>query len=145
MGFSDALGYTNASLVRSTCAKDGALLKPSLPLAAIDRSFSIGLNASSSTVAPPVPAGGHVWATHTTAADMTWWFVLAISVEQPWELLRTDLYPALPLSEQVVVYDYRDPAGTAKLIEANETVLWEIQTPAAAEGYHGFGKKNGPF
>ena len=136
VGFSDALGYTNATLVKSTCAKDGMLLKPSLPLAAIDRSFSIGSNES--TVAPSVPAGSHVWTTHTSAAGQTWWFVLAISVEQPWELLRSDLYPVLPLSEQVVVYDYRDPAGTAKLIEANQTVLWEIQTPPAADGYHGF-------
>ena len=108
----------------------------SLPLAAIDRSFAIGSNGS--TVAPSVPAGSHVWTTHTSAAGQTWWFVLAISVEQPWELLRSDLYPVLPLSEQVVVYDYRDPAGTAKLIEANQTVLWEIQTPPAADGYHGF-------
>ena len=30
VGFSDALGYTNATLVRSTCASDGLLLKPSL-------------------------------------------------------------------------------------------------------------------
>ena len=65
--------------------------------------------------------------------------MLAISVEQPWALLRTDLYPALPLTEEVVVYDYRDPIGTAKQVPANETVLWEIQTPAAdAEGNHGF-------
>ena len=136
VGFSDAIGFTNASLVKSTCAKDGAILKPSLPLAAIDRSFSIGGNASG--VAPPVPSGGHVWATHTTAAAMTWWSVLAITVNEPWELLRTDLYPALPLSAELVVYDHRDPVGTAKLIAANATVLWEIQTPAAAEGYHGF-------
>ena len=137
VGFSDALGFTNASLVKSTCASDGALLKPSLPLAAIDRTFSIRSN-NSHGVAPPVPALGHVWATHTTAADLTWWFVLAITVPEPWRLLRTDLYPVLPLSEQVVVYDHRDPIGTAQLIQANESVLWEIRTPAAKWGYHGF-------
>jgi hypothetical protein len=40
VGFSDALGHTNASLVLSTCRSDGLLLKPSLPLRAIDRTFS---------------------------------------------------------------------------------------------------------
>jgi hypothetical protein len=76
-----------------------------------------------------VPANGHVWATHTTAAGLTWWFVVAITVEKPWQLLRSDLYPSLPLSKHVVIFDHRDPSGTAKLIQANETVLWAIQTP----------------
>ena len=38
----------------------------------------------------------------------------------------------------MVVYDWRDPAGTATLVKANQTTLWQMQTPAAPEGYHGF-------
>lgn len=74
VGFSDALGYTNVSLIKSTCDSAGLLLKPSLPLAAIDRTFSSGLTASSSLPSsrgPQVPAGSHVWATHTAVSTAT--------------------------------------------------------------------------
>ena len=71
VGFSDALGYENASLILRTCRPDGLLLKPTLPLAAIDRSFHVG-DASLSVA---VPAGGHVWATHTAAANEIWFSV----------------------------------------------------------------------
>jgi hypothetical protein len=152
-------------LVQSTCDSSGLLLKPSLPLAAIDRSFSTSTTAAASISGrtnprrridrrrrvgaaadppPAVPTGGHVWATHTAAAGLTWWFILAIAQSdhifdlEPWALLRTDLWPPLPRSEEVVVYDWRDPAGTARLIKANEAVLWMVQPPPAAEGYHSF-------
>ena len=56
VGFSDALGYTNASLVNRTCDSSGLLLKPSLPLAAIDRSFSRARGRGRA-----LPAMAHVW------------------------------------------------------------------------------------
>ena len=137
VGFSDALGYTNASLVRSTCASDGLLLKPSLPLAAIDRTFSVGSpsGAASSSVGPPVPAGGHVWATHTRVGSATytegiWYSVLAITVHSEWSLLRSDLWPPLDEDADVVVWDWGD-VSSARLVKANTSELASLQTAPA--------------
>lgn len=37
MGFSDALGQTNSSLIRRTCTANGTLLPPAKPLTSIDK------------------------------------------------------------------------------------------------------------
>ena len=42
VGFSDAIGQTNASLIRRTCNANGTLLKPSKPLTTIDRLILLG-------------------------------------------------------------------------------------------------------
>ena len=42
VGFSDAIGQTNASLIRRTCNANGTLLKPSKPLTTIDRLVLLG-------------------------------------------------------------------------------------------------------
>ena len=42
VGFSDAVGQTNATLIRRTCNANGTLLKPSKPLTTIDRLILLG-------------------------------------------------------------------------------------------------------
>jgi hypothetical protein len=42
VGFSDAIGQTNATLIRRTCTTNGTLLKPSKPLTTIDRLLLLG-------------------------------------------------------------------------------------------------------
>ena len=138
VGFSDALGYTNATLVLSTCASDGLLLKPSLPLAAIDRSYS---RATWTPGGSPVfggaviPADAHVWATHTAVAHgggtpLVWYFALSL-VEagplRPVDLVRTDLWPVLPAAQAVVVWDYADPHGTARLVGGGTAALASME------------------
>jgi hypothetical protein len=132
VGFSDALNHTNASLVRATCAGDGRLLKPSLPLAAIDRTFSTASAAAAAAAGAalaPVPAGGHVWATHTAGAgDLAWHHVLAITVHGAFELQRADLWPAV--AGDVVVWEHSDPAGSARRVNASSAALMSLQTSA---------------
>lgn len=122
VGFSDAVGHTNATLVLSTCRADGLLLKPSRPLAAIDRSFSrtawsTGASASGS---PRVAAGSHVWATHTAVGNSTWYYALNLAQEGTlvaYNLQHSDLWPPLSSEDDVVVWDYADPAATAVLVK----------------------------
>lgn len=124
VGFSDALGYTNASLVRSTCAASGLLLKPSLPLAAIDRSFSRRTHDSRQPSGrvfggPPVPPSSHVWATHTAVQQPgdQHVFYFAVSLGQgghplePFGLVRSDLWPPLADDRDVVVWHFGDPSS----------------------------------
>ena len=152
VGFSDALGYTNASLVKSTCDSSGLLLKPTLPLAAIDRTW-----AASSTVVQ-VPAGSFVWATHTAVRSsssssntpgggsriangsrsngrggnngnaLVWYMVLAISVAEDWSLVRADMYPTLSPAQDVVVWDFVQGPQSAKLVAANTADLASLQS-----------------
>ena len=118
------------------------LLKPSLPLAAIDRTFSSG---GVFDAAPQVvPPGSHVWATHTGITQnksyAAWYMVLAITISQPWMLLRQDLWPPLDSEQEVVVWDYTDLAGSAHLVKANTMELTSLQTPPVAHG-HAFSYK----
>lgn len=127
VGFSDALGYTNATLVLSTCATDGLLLKPSRPLAAIDRTFSRSPSAAGvdSSSGPTVPAGSHVWATHTTIGNFTWYYALSLlenGALTPFDLLRSDVWPPLGDTD-VVAWDYADPIGTATHISGSTSRL----------------------
>jgi hypothetical protein len=39
VAFGDRIGYTNATLIKRTCMKDGTLLRPAKPARTIDRSF----------------------------------------------------------------------------------------------------------
>ena len=60
-----------------------------------------------------MPAGGHVWATHTRVGRATytegiWYSVLAITVHSEWSLLRSDLWPPLGEDADVVVWDWGD-------------------------------------
>ena len=127
VGFSDAIGFNNASLIKATCDSDGRLLKPSLPLAAIDRSFA------TEEVTKSLASGGHVWATHTASADFVWYMVLAITVHSDFTLLRSDLWPSLAASQDVVVWDSSDMMGSARLVKAEITELANLTTVAGSD------------
>ena len=131
VGFSDALGYTNASLVLSTCRNDGLLLKPSLPLRAIDRSFS-----RAKPKAPVLPYTTHLWFTHTCgeakAASAPWYYALAFASQAGGApagtvLLRADLWPPLPSSQAVVVWEHSNVKG-AKLVGPGSKQLASMST-----------------
>lgn len=154
VGFSDAIGYNNASLIKATCASDGLLLKPTLPLAAIDRSFCRSEGGSNTSCGgngkPPLPPHSQIWTTHTATAGNVWYFTVGIA-ETPGalngaKLFRTDLYPPLSHETDVVVWEYRDPAGTAQLVKGgnssgsgsgdgtNAGALIDLTTSDASEG-----------
>jgi hypothetical protein len=127
VGFSDALGYSNTTLIQAACDNTGKLLKPSLPLAAIDRTFSVAASATA------VPSDGHVWATHSAVdggvtGGPSWYMVLAITVHTDWKLLRSDLFPQLPPTQDVVVWDYSDVVGSPRLVKAGTSELASMQT-----------------
>jgi hypothetical protein len=141
VGFADALGYSNATLIRATCDSSGKLLKPSVPLAAIDRTFS----ATVSGAAVAVPADGHVWATHFAHTDgATWYMVLAINLHSDWTLLRSDLWPPLSPAQDVIVWDYSDVKGSPRLVKSNSTnstALAPLQTvdrPSPGDLFYGY-------
>lgn len=123
VGFSDSIGFNNITLIRATCASDGMILKPSLPLAAIDRSFAT--DKATRGLAP----GDNVWVTHTASTrGLVWYMVLAITVHSDFVLLRDDLWPRLPVSQDVVVWDYSDMSGSARLVQGNMTELANLTT-----------------
>lgn len=126
VGFSDALGYSNATLLKMTCRSDGLILKPSLPLAAVDRMFR----------ADGAHDLGDVWSTHTAVGppgSASWYFTLAMNVPEPWNLTRADLYPPLAPGQAVVVWDHGEPEG-ARLVAPHQALLADMSTPGALCG-----------
>jgi hypothetical protein len=67
------------------------------------------------------------------------YMVVGIEVPPEWMLLRSDLYPPLPSTADVVVWDYFDPAGSAKLVKANVSVLTSMGPNSDAERVDGVG------
>ena len=142
VGFSDALGFNNASLIKSTCASDGLILKPSLPLAAIDRSFCRIKDSPAAGCGgqgqPPLPPHSQIWATHTAVCDHVWWFAVGISeVSHSLDganLLRSDLYPSLSAETDVVVWEWCDPAGTATLLKGQHGASPDVSASESLKG-----------
>jgi hypothetical protein len=125
VGFSDALGYNNVSLIQATCASDGLILKPSLPLAAIDRSFCRSNSTCGVQGRPSLPSHAQILATHTATAGNVWYYALGIA-ELPGSLnganlLRTDLYPPLSPEADVVIWEHSDPAASATLVKGTKS------------------------
>ena len=108
VGFSDALGQTDAVLINRTCRADGLLLKPSKPLTTIDRLIP---------GAPPITGGApSVYTSFTAAVTETrvsgapishnstvmGWFILAFGAwgadagGATFDISTNDLWPAAP-------------------------------------------------
>ena len=96
VGFSDAIGQTNASLIRRTCSQNGTLLQPSKPLTTIDRL----LLASEANDAPTVLGS---YSGTSVAAPVRAWYVVSFGswahgAHQPrpdFSLFSSDLWPPL--------------------------------------------------
>jgi hypothetical protein len=102
VGLGDRLGRTDRELVLRTCRADGRLVKPDVPVAALDRCFA------SHSMLMPAPLVGE---THSQHAAGTWTYVVALNVHMGGEHLSVDLSleelgayaPGGPLA----VYDWR--------------------------------------
>lgn len=91
VGFSDAPGHTNASLIMRTCNAAGALLQPSRPITAVDGSFDATPGAA--------PQGGHVLSTHTAIQGRpAMYFLLGHSLSAPYTPRLLDLWPTASLA-----------------------------------------------
>jgi hypothetical protein len=102
VGIGDRLGHTNASIVRRTCRADGVLVKPDVPLAAIDRCYLANAFFERS------PLVGEAWTQHPAGR---WAYVASFHAARD----RAPLSFRLGLDElgesapegDVVVYDWR--------------------------------------
>lgn len=101
VGIGDAVGATNKTLVRATCRADGLLLKPSLPLAAMDLTF----------LYPAPPLGQENWNTSMVAMQAGTWIpsssspssstgppfvhVVVVDAAEPVVVYPSDIYPSI--------------------------------------------------
>jgi len=84
VSFGDAIGYTNISLILSTCRSDGMILKPDKPATVIDKTFlSNGPK-------------GDLWDTFTAFGAYRWHYILVPDLNQPYSLYPVDIESAFP-------------------------------------------------
>lgn len=106
VGFSDHVGFTNASLLNMTAMADGRLLKPSRPAAAIDATFAITAGAApagSVWAAPAFIAGGPIAAFPSfpiagsvdAVTGQPFFSILCVDVNVTFTLFPWDLSPDL--------------------------------------------------
>jgi len=98
VGFSDAPGHTNVSLIMRVCDGKGGLLQPSKPVTAVDSTFS------------PDPAeapSGHVLSTHTELSGaVLMHYVISHSLSVEYTLGAVDLFwpKSAPPPEEPTLY-----------------------------------------
>jgi hypothetical protein len=104
VGISDAIGKTNATLLKRIITMDGTLLKPSKPLTSIDSTFldvSRPILASSSAASGDND-GGYVYGTY--GLGFSWYFV-SFLLTQAFHIKLRDFWPQVS-REQPVPYTF---------------------------------------
>ena len=103
VGVGDRIGEADVELIRRTCRADGVLVRPDVPVCAIDRA------AFSAPVWSGEPLVG---ATHTQHSVGRWGYVASLNVaidKQPHEarVALSDLGEDRPQTDSVAVFDWR--------------------------------------
>ncbi|HZR13551.1 MAG TPA: hypothetical protein VFC33_09885 [Acidimicrobiia bacterium] len=103
VGFGDAIGRADPGLVRRTCRADGVLVKPDVPVAALDRSFTRGVLSGRRLL---------VGETSTRHGDETWRYVVALNAGAAGEPVRERVtLDELGVDGPAVVWDWRARRG----------------------------------
>ena len=115
VGIGDAVGVADPVLVRRTCRADGILVKPDLPVAALDRCLDRVVVASRRLLV------GATWTRHRAG---TWHYVVAANVRDDGDPVTERItLEELGVDEAVVVWDWR--RRTAQLVEAGGG--WDVE------------------
>ena len=115
VGIGDRIGVADPALVRRTCRADGILVKPDLPVAALDRCLDRVVVFSSRLL---------VGSTTTTHAAGTWHYVVSANVRDDGEPVREGIkFAELGVDGAAVVWDWR--RRTAALVEPGGG--WEVE------------------
>ena len=115
MGFSDAVGQTNATLIRSTCDEAGTLLQPSRAMTAVDATVRTDGGAPRGHVLGSYDGGpgpGEAWA-H---------YVLGHQLEAAWRVTPADFWPRLSPAAENWVYRTRHMEPCSNLTAAARCV-----------------------
>eukprot|EP00052_Salpingoeca_macrocollata_P034590 m.12039 g.12039 ORF g.12039 m.12039 type:complete len:746 (-) comp6683_c0_seq1:50-2287(-) len=101
---SDMVGGSDAALIMRSCAKDGMLLQPDRPATECDafylnQAFGSGVN-------------GHVWTTYSDLASLRTSYVLAVLVDNTYNLTAVEL--GYSSSQQLLVFE----ANSTKTVHA---------------------------
>jgi hypothetical protein len=129
VGIGDRLGRTDRALVMRTCREDGMLVKPDVPVAALESCYRGHPNVE------PFPLVGEA---HTRHLAGLWHYVVGIHVwrgEDP-IVYRFDLADLGPLRPEgpLLVYDFR--RARAERVEASGAApAWEVELEPLAWDY----------
>ena len=117
VGIGDPLGRADREIVLRTCREDGVLVRPDVPIAAVDRCFA------EHPVARHVPLVAEAWTDHAAGR---WIYALALNVsrteERLDELIELSALGSAAPRGPVACWDWR--AGTATRLEPEEG--WRI-------------------
>ena len=123
VGIGDRLGRADADLVSRTCRADGMLVKPDLPIAAVDRAF---LQHGVARAEPLVAE------THSTHTAGVWTYVLTINAFRQGDPVTSRVaLDDVGVADPVVAFDWR--TGAAEVLEPGGG--WDVALPAAGWDY----------
>jgi hypothetical protein len=126
VGFSDAPGETNASLILRTCDAGGNLLQPSRPITAVD---------STQDSTPGAAPAGFVLGTHTASgSSVLQHLVLAHQLTAPFTVRALDFWPALQPGAAYVAADWTALQACASGSLLSDCSGRAVTAPASSQG-----------
>ena len=128
IGFSDAPGWTNASLLARTCDAHGALLQPSRPITSVDSTFD---------ATPGAAPQGYVLGTHSSlggSAVAVAHYVLAHQLSADFALRALDLWPPLAPGAQYATASWDALEGCANASTAAGCGISLLTAPPSPAG-----------
>ena len=94
VAFGDGIGFTNRSLIMSTCTSNGTVLGASVPVAPIDKYFGSS------------PPTGEIWSSFTHMSGFNWGYVISISLLNSYRIVPGDL--GLDADWDYLAWNYED-------------------------------------
>ena len=125
VGISDAIGFTNTTLLKRIISKDGTLLKPTKPITAVDSTFldvQEDKNSQNSCIlaSPMEPGsdergmGGYVYGTAGMGPS---WIFVSFLLPFPYQARVRDFWPSLPrngsISPIIIAYRHFNSGGAS--------------------------------
>lgn len=121
-GPSDAVGFTDKSIVMRACRTDGVMLRPAWPLSSLDATFTRAGSALQ-----------HVWAAHDDFGLFRWSYVVGINLDSDFAMLPKDLQGPAPAPMLALELGLRIPVAT--IVPFNDSHPLKIPAcPAQAKG-----------
>ena len=102
VGISDALGFTNAPLIKRTITADGTLLKPSKAVTSVDSTLVGGDAAPKGNVYATYSSCASGVDANTNKAQVHAHQFVSFQLKQPWSVPAADFYPPISHSLQYV-------------------------------------------
>ena len=117
VAFGDGIGFTNKTLIMSTCNQNGLVLGASVPAIPIEKYFGSS------------PPSGEIWSSYTEIFDLRWAYLISISITDDYTIFPKDLKLIDDKYEKYYAWNYNDSNLTSISLFSSSNPIYLDSTP----------------